>query len=66
MGVTLPSQLFQALFQIQCCLFLAVEMGCSPRLSERRALPCSVPITQPHASVAYCLMQSLTPGEGFS
>lgn len=65
MDVTLPSRLFQALFQTHCCLFLAVETGCSPVLSERMAFPSSVHIKQPHVSVAYCFMGSLNPGESF-
>lgn len=64
MGVTLPSWLFQALFQTQCCLFLAVEMGCSPPLSERMALPYSAHMNQPQASVASCFMGSFNPEEG--
>jgi len=32
MGVTLLSLVLQALFQTQCCLFLALETGCSAQL----------------------------------
>lgn len=65
MGVTLPSQLFQALFQTRCCLFLVVETGRSPVLFERMAFPSSVHINQPHASVVYCFMGSFNRGKGF-
>lgn len=65
MGVTLPSRLFQALLQIHRCLFLAVEMGRSPVLSERMAFPSSRHINQPHVSAAYCFMGSLNSEEDF-
>lgn len=63
--VTLPSRLFRALFQTQCCLFSAVEASCSPVFSERMAFPCSVHINQPRPPAACCFMGSLSPGEDF-
>lgn len=58
MGVTLPRWLFQALFQTQGCLFLAVEMGCSPLLSEEWLFPI-LPIytsPMPQRPIVLCIL----------